>query len=307
MDGTIIIMDSSSYERQKMLQIIEKIGNFNIIEVASINQLKLPALELSDLKLILMDLLFPTESDGFEALRRIRFGNNDVPVIIVTKLDKHELKTEALKYFVNDYVIKPYSVKRLESSIKSFVRVVKNFYYNTDRIKEIKMTFDDYVVREIKYSKRTKNSLSIILITILQIRTEPIAGLQITAENKLSIFEIAVQKAKETLRATDTIVLNQDRDIIIVLSCTDEDGARLVCDKIGSKMEPEFKKINANLNEYIYPVYVTYPKDGDSFQMLMETAFKKVASKEMLENIVSISAVTRMYAEKSYSKYKKLQ
>lgn len=306
MDGTVLIMDYSSYERQKVRHILGKIGNFNIVEVGGIGQFKLLDLGIEDLKLILLDLAFPTESDGFDVLRRIRSSESkNVPVIVVTPSDKHELKAEALKYSVNDYIIKPYQVKRLESSIRSFIRITVNFHYDTNRISEIKMTFDDYVAREIKYSKRTQNPLSLIIITTLQIHTELEVGQQTAVDNKAFIFSIAAQKAKEALRATDTIVLNRDRDIIIVLPCTDEAGARLVSDKIKSQMEPEFEKINADRNEYIYPVHVTFPKDGDSFQMLMETAFKKVSDKEMLEKIVSISTDARRYADKSYNRYKK--
>lgn len=306
MDGTVLIMDYSSYERQKIRHIIEKIGSFNIVEVGGIGQFKLLDLDIDDLKIILLDLEFPTESGGFDVLSRIRSSETrDVPVIIVTHSDKHELKAEALKYSVNDYIIKPYQVKRLESSIRSIVRVVRDFHYDTGQISEIRMSFDDFAAREIKYSKRTQNPLAFILITTLQIRTEPDGAQQTAAVNKASIFAIAAQKAKESLRATDTIVLNHDRDILIVLPCTGEAGARVICDKIRAQMEPEFEKMNADRNEYIYPVYVTFPKDGDSFQMLMKTAFKKISDKEMLEKIVSIPTDTRKYADRSYNRYRK--
>lgn len=306
MDGTVLIMDNSSYERQKIRHIIGKIGSFNIVEVGGIGQFKLLDLNISDLKLILLDLEFPTESGGFDVLSRIRSSETrDVPVIVVTHSDKHELKAESLKYSVNDYIIKPYQVKRLESSIRSIVRVVRDFHYDTGQISEIRMSFDDFAAREIKYSKRTQNPLTFILITTLQIRTEPGGAQQTAAVSKASIFAIAAQKAKESLRATDTIVLNHDRDILIVLPCTGEAGARVICDKIRAQMEPEFEKMNADRNEYLYPVYVTFPKDGDSFQMLMETAFKKISAKEMLEKIVSIPTDTRKYADMSYNKYRK--
>lgn len=306
MDGTILLMDYSSYERQKMRYIIEKVGSFKIIEIGGISQFKLLDLQIDDLKLILLDLAFPTESDGFEALRIIRSSKNrDIPVIVVTRSDKHELKIEALKYSVNDYIIKPYQIKRLESSIRSFVRVVMDFHYDTGRIKEIRMSFDDYVAREIKYSKRTQRPMSLILITTLNTGAGSDAVQQAAADNRASVFAMAAEKAKKALRSTDTIVLNHDRDIIIVLPCTDEAGARLVCNKIKLQMEPEFEKIKVDQNEYIYTVYVTLPKDGDSFQMLMEAAFKKVSNKEMLERIVSIPTDTRRYADKSYNRYQK--
>lgn len=304
MEGNVLIMDYSSYERQKVRHILDKIGSFKIVEVGGINQFRLLDLEEIDPKLILLDLAFPTESDGFAALEKIRSSEiGDVPVIVVTRSDKHELKLQALSYSVNDYIVKPYQVKRLESSIRSFIRITSDFHYNTSRIEDIKMSFDDYVNREIKYSKRTRNPLSFILITTLQLQTGSEGELRIVPENAAAIYAIAVQKAKESLRATDMIVLNNNRDILIVLPCTNESGAQMVCEKIRTQMEPEFEKINASRNEYIYPVYVIYPKDGDSFQILMEAAFKKVSDKEMLEKMVSIPTGTRKYVDKSYSKY----
>lgn len=306
MDGTILIMAYSAYERQKIRHIIEKTGNFNIIEVGSVSQFYLLDLEINDLKLVLLDLAFPTENDGFDALKTIRESENrDVPVIVITHSDNHEMKVEALKYFANDYIIKPYQVKRLEGSIRSLVRVVRDFHYDTQQIEDIRMSFDKLIEREIKFSKRTQSPLSLILITTLQIQNRVGIGNQITTDNKTAIFAIAAQKAKEVLRATDTIVINHNRDIIIVLPCTDESGVRQVCAKITSEMEPEFEKIKANQNECIYPVYVTFPTDGDSFQMLMQTAFKKVSSKERLEKIVSIPTDTRKYADMTYNRYQK--
>lgn len=306
MDGNVIIMDYSSYERQKIRHILDKIGSFNIVEVGSISQFRLLDLEETDPKLILLDLAIPAENDGFEALKIIRSSeNSEVPVIIVTRSDKHELKTQSLKYTVNDYIVKPYQVKRLESSIRSIVRISSSFHYDTAEIEEIKMSFDDYTSREIKFSKRTKSPLSFILITALQLQTAAEGEMLFGHKNTAAIHAIALQKARESLRATDLIVMGNDLDIIIVLPSTNEAGAQLVCEKIRTRMEPEFIKINANKNEYVYPVFVTFPKDGDSFQMLMETAFKKVSDKEMLEKMVSIPTGTRKYADKSYNKYKK--
>jgi PleD family two-component response regulator len=253
-----------------------------------------------------MDLVFPTENDGFSALSRLRSApRRSVPVIIVTQADRSDLKSAALHYGVNDYIIKPYQLKRLESSINSLIKTEKAYHYDTSAISDIKMSFDSYVEREIKYSKRTGAPMSLILITTLQLNSDTGTEKSVTDEYKASVFNIAAKKAREALRATDTIVLNHGRDIIIVLPCTDEAGARLVSEKIKTHTEPEFEKINSNRNEYIYPVYVAYPKDGDSFQTLMQTAFRRIADKEMLEKIISIPPDTRKYADKSYNRYRK--
>lgn len=306
MEGTALIIDYSVYERQKIRHIIEKNGSLDIAEVGDISQINNIDLNSKEIKLIIMDLAFPSESDGFRLLRKLRSAeNSDVPIIILTQSDRQELKAEASKYMVNDYIIKPYPLKRLEKSIKSFLHSEMKQQYDTSAITDINMSFDSYVDREIKYSKRTKAPLSLILITMLQIKTDPDAARVTDSGFIASVFSIAAKKAREALRATDTIVLNQDRDIIIVLPCTDETGARSVCEKIKSGVEPEFARLNTESNKTVYPVYVTFPKDGNDFQSLMRTAFKKISDKEMLEKIVSIPTDTRKYADKSYNLHRK--
>lgn len=305
MDGTIILMDYSSYERQKARHILEKIGSFEIIEVSSLNQFKLLDISMESLKLVIADISLPSEIQGFEALKLLRDkrpGDN-IPVIIATRTDKPEHKVEAMKYSVNDYIVKPYQVKRLENSIRSLVTLKSGFLYDTAGMCEIKMSFDDYVSREIKYSKRFQSPLSFILLTVLNLNRNNQESLQQGSESREAIFTIAAEKAKKALRATDTIVMSKDRDIIIVLPGTSEEGAGLVCEKIKTGIIREFEKMKLNNLDNIYPVYVTCPKDGEDFQALMEAAFKKVSDKEMLEKIVSIPAQTRKYAEKTYSKY----
>jgi len=305
MDGTVLILDYSSYERQKIRHILDKTGSFDVIEVGDIRQFMLLDLEISDLKLIIMDLALPSEKDGFEVLKRIQASlGSKVPVIVVTQSDRPELKAETVRYSVRDYVVKPYPVKRLEASIKSIVQPQDRFYYDTKQIADIRMPFDAFVEREILLSRRAGIPLSLLLITTLELERGRNAGEPITDSYRKSVFGIAARMAREALRATDTIVQNGDRDIIIVLPCTDEACARLVCDKIIRLTEPEFKKLSADRNMHIYPVYVTSPQDGESFQALMHKAFKKVSDKEMLEKIVSIPTGTRKYAASSYNRHK---
>jgi DNA-binding NarL/FixJ family response regulator len=70
MDGTVLLLDYSSYERQKIRHILEKAGRFEVIEAGDIRQFRLLDLDIMDLKLIIMDLAFPSESDGLDVLRK---------------------------------------------------------------------------------------------------------------------------------------------------------------------------------------------------------------------------------------------
>ena len=129
MDGKIIIMDYSSYERQKIRHIIEKAGSFDIIEVTSYTEYKQIDLSLSEAKLVIIDINFPSEKEGFEILSFLRSSDltEDIPVIIVTKTDTIELKSAVLKLGVKDYIVRPYPVNRLENSIRSIIRLEKAF------------------------------------------------------------------------------------------------------------------------------------------------------------------------------------
>jgi DNA-binding response OmpR family regulator len=307
MEGIVLVMDYSAYERQKIRHIIEKAGRFDIIEVGDNKQFKLLNPDIEDLKLIVMNLAFPGETDGFDSLSRIRTTNGrNVPIIVMSQSERPELKQEALKYSVNDYIVKPYQIKRLENSIRSFLPTESEFFYDTGNISDIKMSFESYVQREIKFSNRSGAPLSLILITTLQLGSNTESDQSVSDEYKTSVFAMAARNARDALRATDTIVLNKNRDILIVLPCTDEAGARMVSEKIKKSMDIEFRKMNIDRSEYIYPVYVTFPTDGSSFQKLMQKAFKRISDKEMLEKIVSIPTDTRRYADKSYSRYRRL-
>lgn len=305
MDGKVLLLEYSAYERQKIRHILSAAGRFDVIDVGDINQFKLLDLDIEGLKLIIMDLSFPTENDGFGVLRKIRDSSSrNVPVIVISQSDSPDLREKVLGYSARDYIVKPFNVRRLEASIKGIVRIEKEFYYDTSHISEINMSFESYMEREIKFAKRTNTPLSLILITTLQMDRNSEAGHPVTDNLRKSVFSIAAAKSRESLRLTDTIVMNGNRDIIIVLPCTEEIGARLVCEKIVKLSEPEFKSLSVDISQQVYPVYVTFPEDGESFQKLMETAFKKVSSKEMLERITSIPTDARKYADRSYSRYK---
>ncbi|NLK88423.1 MAG: response regulator [Clostridiaceae bacterium] len=306
MDGKVLLLEYSAYERQKIRQILSTAGRFEVIDVGDVSQFRLLDLDIKDLRLIIMDLMFPTEIDGLGVLSKISSSQSkSVPVIVISNSDSLGLREEVLKYSARDYIVRPYNVKRLEASIRSIVRTDTVFYYDTAHISDINMSFDSYMEREIMFAQRTSSPLSLVLITTLQMDRGPEIGQSVSEDMRKSVFSIAAAKSREALRLTDTIVMNGNRDIIIVLPGTDEIGARLVCEKIVKLLDPEFKRLSIDISQRVYPVYVTFPDDGNSLQQLMATAFKKVSDKEMLEKITSIPTDARKYADKSYNRYKR--
>ncbi len=308
MDGKVILIDSSSYERHKVKLILERTGDFDVIEVSSLSQFMLLNLDIPDLQLVIIDISFPTELDGFKVLQHLKDKKlvPKTPVIVTTRLDLPDIKAAALKYSVRDYIIKPYQVKRLEDSIRGIVvRQEKDFEYDASGISNIKMTFNDYINRELNFAKRTQSPLSFVLITTLNIKSEGNEESFVNDKEKETIYNVAAEIAQNVIRLTDTLIINKTKDIIVVLPSTGENGARLVCEKIRVKVNEALKKINQDFNNYIYLAYFSYPKDGDDFQALMKVAYQKVADKEMLEKIVSINPGDRKYANNRYAQFNK--
>jgi two-component system, OmpR family, response regulator len=71
--------------------------------------------------LVLLDVLMP-DGDGFEALRRIRSGGDEVPVIFLTARDEEPDRVIGFDLGADDYVTKPFSLNELLGRIRAVLR-----------------------------------------------------------------------------------------------------------------------------------------------------------------------------------------
>lgn len=308
MDGTVLILDYSAFEREKIKHILQRKGRFNIVEASAYSEYSKMLNSIGKPCLIIMDLAFPTDKDGFEILEELKRNTffKDVPVIVITKSDSPEHKKQACKLSVKDYILKPYSPKRLEDSIASFVIPKKEFHYNIEKIKDITMTFEEYLAREFKISNRLHAPLSFILLTPVNLKgqdgTPPDDAM---LEQLSALCAQSAEMIRRSLRTTDSVFLNGEVDIIIVLPGTGHAGAQTVSKKICSLLQEVPDWLPLKFSDIYYPAIVTYPQDGVSFQALMEVAFKKIADKEMLDKITSIPVGTRNLARKRYNQFRR--
>lgn len=311
MDGKILLIDYSDHERNKIKHLINSMGDFLILEVSNLDQYALYKEQLSTISLIIIDIVFPTVDKGFEVLSDIREIEKEarIPIIIITRSNKAEHKKAALKYSVNDYIVKPYSLKRLEKSVRSFVRIEESFVYNTDRIDNISMTFEQYFEYVTKLVSRTHQSLSIIFLTLLKLTSKETGkadeyNLLSTPSNSVkNAMCSTASKIKHLLRSTDVVALNEEREMIVVLPCTDSEGAKIASDKIKWITLEQFHTFMDEEKVFPYIVSVTYPDEGNNFQELMKNAFKKVSDKIMLEKLAAIPSDSRKNAKESYERF----
>jgi two-component system OmpR family response regulator len=71
--------------------------------------------------LVLLDVMM-TDGDGFEALRRIRSGGAEVPVIFLTARDEESDRVTGFAAGADDYVTKPFSLNELLGRIRAVLR-----------------------------------------------------------------------------------------------------------------------------------------------------------------------------------------
>jgi len=305
MDGTILLIDYSEYEREKIKITFDNFGEFQFIEVENINKYKQISENLPDLSLIIIDISFPSEREGFEVISSLRKNSStaNTPIIIVTKSDNIQYKDHALKFNVSDFIIKPYPPKRLENSIKSTLKIDNKFRYNLGSVNVITMSVEDYIAKEFKIASRANQSLSIVFITHIDINKPSSEDPRIiSSEQKSQIYNMAIEKVKSASRSTDTVIFNDDKDILVILPFTNSQGAEIVVNKINDNLVQGLKALNVP-SDYFYIVYTTFPQDGKNFQAVMEKALKKVEDKIMLEKITNISLNKLDHARKTYRKF----
>lgn len=308
MDGTILLIDYSEYEREKNKIIFENIGEYSFIESDSLKKFYNIIRDIDSVTLIIMDIAFPVEKEGLEVLAAIRNNSKTVntPIIIATKSDNAGYRHAALKFKVSDFVLKPYSTKRLENSIRSVLKIAQRFRYELDSANVISMSIEDYISKEFKVASRAGQNLSIILMVPINLKKDSSErSMGSFAELEEKIQNIAIEKVKLSLRSTDTAILNENKDILVILPFTNASGAQKVLDKTQDNVVKGLNELNIDYSDYYYAVCVTFPHDGKTFQSLMEKAIKKVDDKITLEKITSLGANVLDNARKTYRKYNK--
>ncbi len=73
-----------------------------------------------EISMILMDIKMPGEYDGYEATRKIRKINQQIPIIAQTAYAMEADRNKALDAGCNDYISKPYTPKNLHSLIEYY-------------------------------------------------------------------------------------------------------------------------------------------------------------------------------------------
>jgi DNA-binding response OmpR family regulator len=75
--------------------------------------------------LVLLDLVLPGGTDGFEVCRAIRRGKVYVPIIMVTAKDEDVDKVIGLELGADDYITKPFNTRELLARVRAVLRLAR--------------------------------------------------------------------------------------------------------------------------------------------------------------------------------------
>jgi two-component system, OmpR family, response regulator len=97
-----------------------RLAGFEVVTAASGAE-AVHAVASSRPDLVLLDVMMP-DGDGFEALRRIRSGGSEVPVIFLTARDEVPDRVRGFDVGGDDYVTKPFSLDELLGRIRAVLK-----------------------------------------------------------------------------------------------------------------------------------------------------------------------------------------
>ena len=175
----ILIVDDEA----KIRELIKKYATYEgfICDEAQDGEDAIKLCETNNYDLIIMDVMMPN-IDGFEAVKVIK-AKKDIPVIMLTALNEEYDKIKGFDLGIDDYVVKPFSVKELMMRVNAILkRTQKNINSNHYHYKGLDIDFSARIV-EID-NERIKLSLKEYELLTYLINNKNIA---LTREQILSV------------------------------------------------------------------------------------------------------------------------
>jgi two-component system alkaline phosphatase synthesis response regulator PhoP len=88
------------------------------------------AVEKEKPALMILDIMLP-ELDGLEVCRRLRAGDSNLPIIMLTARDEDVDKVVGLELGADDYLVKPFNPRELVARVKAILRRGERFTSQT--------------------------------------------------------------------------------------------------------------------------------------------------------------------------------
>ena len=116
--GMILVVEDDDRISRLERFVLEQVGYR--VACAGTGEEALEMLPNTTPSLVLLDVMLP-QTDGFTTCQKIR-ESSEVPIIMVTAMDRDEDKVRGLEIGADHYITKPLSTHELASRVKSVLR-----------------------------------------------------------------------------------------------------------------------------------------------------------------------------------------
>jgi len=127
----VLIAEDEIIMRRLLKQSMERLG-FSTVEAVD-GEDALQKFSVQHFHLIMLDVLMP-KRNGFDVCREIRH-HSDVPIVMITALNRPEDIIQGLEFGADNYITKPFNFKELEARIYAVIR--RSAHLNNHRAFEV--------------------------------------------------------------------------------------------------------------------------------------------------------------------------
>lgn len=117
----VLVVDDSQVIRTIIIKELQSLG-ITQVEQAEDGLEAMRKLTNKSFDAVTLDITMP-KADGLEVLRHIKEKTPATKIIMVTSLNHKDTVMEAVKIGIDDYLIKPFSVERLQELIRRHIAV----------------------------------------------------------------------------------------------------------------------------------------------------------------------------------------
>jgi DNA-binding NtrC family response regulator len=114
-ESKILIVDDDKNVRLFLERYLKQKG-YSQIQLAEDGMTALKVIQEDNIRLVLLDIRLP-DINGVEVLRKIKSLNKNINVIMITAFPDEALAKEVLKDGACDYMLKPFDLAYLKSSV----------------------------------------------------------------------------------------------------------------------------------------------------------------------------------------------
>lgn len=212
----------------------------------------------------------------FDRIKEITRKNifKRVAVVVISKYADKRHFIKAIESGAKEFIVRPFDKNTLIKKLSKFIRLEKKLDRNIkilDEGEKISYSIVELLNKEIKAASRGEYKLSLIMLTLTK-KSEDVEPEYLEKE----IIEVYIKLLRSKLRETDIVMKFQNNYILLILPFTDLNGVQSVKGKSDKIFDKHSTLIKMKNGYKIIKHNVTYPNEGKTKDLLIETLEKKM-------------------------------